>query len=254
MNGVLSQNRVMGMQHRRYVVFLVAFNYGLPFMLGLWIGGTLWTGVCLVWTAVLATVIIQNITWTVNSVTHLWGLRAARSSARNNYLWMLPMGEGNHHADHHDAPTDYRNGFGVLGWALDPTRYLLLALRAVRLIGPLQQTPKSVEMKILAERRMLRMEGRFAKHFCIDRWHPFEQKLVELKQRLLEHARRVDALKREQSRILAARSKMTERQLKTRLAALKLKVGHAKNELQYAYRNFSLELKSARYALRLGSA
>ena len=41
---------------------------------------------------------------------------------------------------------------------------------------------------------------------------------------------------------------MTERQLKTRLAALKLRL--VKEErTQYAYRNFSLELKSARYAL-----
>ena len=252
--GVLAQNRVMGLQHKLYVVFLIALNYGLPFVLGFWLGGTPWTAICLMWTAVLATVIIQNITWTVNSVTHLWGLRAARSSARNNYVWLMPMGEGNHHADHHDAPTDYRNGFGFFGWVLDPTRYLLLALRAVRLIGPLQRTPKSVEMKILAERRMQRMEGRFARRFSMDRWRPFEEKLVQLKQRLLEQARRLDALKREHARVLAARSKMTELQLKTKLTALKLKVGHAKNELQYAYKNFSLELKSARYALRLESA
>ena len=251
---IRAQHKVMGLQHRYYVGFLIALIYALPFGIGVWVGGSVWAGLCLVWTSVLATVVIQNVTWTVNSFTHLWGLRAARSSARNNYVWMLPMGEGNHHADHHDAPTDYRNGFGWLGWILDPTRYLLLALRALRLIGPLQRTPKSVELKIIAERRMQRMAGRFARRLPMERWQPFEAKLLQLKTALLEQARRVDALKREHARLISARSKMTQAQLQTQLNAVKLKAGHAKNELQYAYRNFMLELKSARYALKLKTA
>ncbi|MGB0645842.1 MAG: hypothetical protein ACPGQS_01645 [Bradymonadia bacterium] len=248
---VLNQHRVIELQHRWYLFFLIIMIYAVPFLIGLLIGSTLWSGICLVWMSVLATVIIQNITWTVNSFTHLFGLRAARSSARNNYLWLLPMGEGNHHADHHDAPTDYRNGFGFLGWCLDPTRYVLLALRLVGLIGPLQKTPKSVELRVLAERKMRRMKARYERHSILERWQPYEAKLSQLKQSILERAKHLDAIKHERTRLLAHRSRLTRAQLREQLDTLRVKLAHAKNELQFAYQSFRVELKGARRALAL---
>ena len=151
---VLKQHSVMRWQHNYYVVFLILFTKLSPFLLGYWLGGGLWAGLCLLWTSLLAIVISQNVTWSVNSVTHMWGVSAARSSAKNNYFWLLPLGEGNHHADHHDAPTDYRNGFGFLGWLLDPTRYVLLSLRLLRLVGPLQRTSRVTELKMIMDRKV----------------------------------------------------------------------------------------------------
>jgi stearoyl-CoA desaturase (Delta-9 desaturase) len=248
---VLSQHSAMELQHRWYLFFLIVLNYAMPFVVGMLLGGSPWAGLCLMWMSVLATVIIQNITWTVNSFTHLFGIRAARSSARNNYFWLMPLGEGNHHADHHDAPTDYRNGFGFLGWCLDPTRYVLIALRGLRLIGPLQRTPKSIELRVLAERKMLRMKARYERRCTLERWQPYEAKLAQLKQSILERAKRLDALKVEKSRLLTQRSKLTQAQLKEKLAGLKLRLGHARNELEFSYQTFRLELKGARRALAL---
>ena len=93
--------------------------------------------------------LVQHNTWTVNSVTHMWGwTKGLKSSAVNNYIWLGPLGEGNHHADHHDFPRDYRNGFGWSGWLLDPTRYGILLLRAFGLVRGLHRATTAEEDQI----------------------------------------------------------------------------------------------------------
>ena len=72
-----------------------------------------------------------------------------RQTLVNNYIWLGPMGEGNHHADHHDFPRDYRNGFGWLGWVLDPTRYAILALRGLGLVSGLNHANRRDEAALL---------------------------------------------------------------------------------------------------------
>lgn len=105
--------------------------------------------------SMLGTVAVQHNTWTVNSVTHLWGFTpGVKSSATNNYVWLGPLGEGNHHGDHHDFPRDYRNGFGLSGWLLDPTRYGILALNALGLVRGLNSASKHEEAEIIAQRKL----------------------------------------------------------------------------------------------------
>ena len=105
--------------------------------------------------SMLGTVAVQHNTWTVNSVTHLWGFTpGVKSSATNNYVWMGPLGEGNHHGDHHDFPRDYRNGFGLSGWLLDPTRYGILALNLLGLVRGLNSASKHEEAEIIAQRKL----------------------------------------------------------------------------------------------------
>src|SRR5205085_11539042 len=59
----------------------------------------------LVWGVCVRTVVVWHITWSVNSVTHVWGYRsfATRDDSRNNWLvGLLSNGEGwhnNHHAE-----------------------------------------------------------------------------------------------------------------------------------------------------------
>jgi len=77
-----------------------------------------------------------------------------KSSASNNYVWLGPLGEGNHHGDHHDFPRDYRNGFGISGWLLDPTRYTILALRALGLVKGLNRASKHEEAEIVGQRKL----------------------------------------------------------------------------------------------------
>ena len=62
-----------------------------------------------VWGAVLRTVVVWHITWSVNSATHVWGYRNYNTPdvSRNNMLIaLLTCGEGwhnNHHADSRSA-------------------------------------------------------------------------------------------------------------------------------------------------------
>jgi len=249
---VLKQNGVMRLQHRYYVVFLLVMNFLTPLALGALVGGSLWAGLCLMWTAVLACVVVQNVTWSVNSFTHMWGAPAAKSSAKNNYVWLLPLGEGNHHADHHDAPTDYRNGFGLLGWLSDPTRYVLLSLRALRLVGPLQRATRATELRVLAERRLATLAALAQRSPAAAReaLGGYEERLMSLKARALEHAQRAEQLQRERVRLLSRRASMSRAQLKEQLFVLKVEWRRARSELRHAWEMFLIEALLAGRALR----
>ena len=86
----------------------------------------------LVWGAVLRTVVVWHITWSVNSVTHVWGYRNYNTPdvSRNNALIaFLSSGEGwhnNHHADSRSA----RHGHEW--WEIDLT---WLAIRLLMVLG-----------------------------------------------------------------------------------------------------------------------
>ena len=85
-----------------------------------------------VWGAALRTVIVWHITWSVNSVTHIWGYRnyATPDLSRNNsFIALLSAGEGwhnNHHADSRSARHGHK------WWEFDLT---WLAIRLLMLLG-----------------------------------------------------------------------------------------------------------------------
>ncbi len=140
-------------QDKWYGLLTTFWLFFFPMGLGFWLGG--WTGLfALTAGSMIGSVAVQHNTWTVNSVTHMWGwTNGLRSSAVNNYIWLGPLGEGNHHADHHDFPRDYRNGFGWSGWALDPTRYCILLLRGLGLVKGLNRATPEEEAEIHAARK-----------------------------------------------------------------------------------------------------
>ena len=62
----------------------------------------------LVWGAALRTVVVWHLTWSVNSVSHLWGYRNYETpdQSRNNIFVSLIVGgewHNNHHADSRSA-------------------------------------------------------------------------------------------------------------------------------------------------------
>jgi fatty-acid desaturase len=87
----------------------------------------------LVWGALVRTVLVWHVTWSVNSVTHLWGYRnyETKDSSRNNLIvGFLTNGEGwhnNHHADPRSAKHGHR------WWELDVTWLTIRLLMAVGL-------------------------------------------------------------------------------------------------------------------------
>lgn len=87
----------------------------------------------LVWGVYVRTVLVWHITWSVNSLTHLFGYRtyATGEDSRNNwFVGLLAMGEGWHNNHHHDpasASVQHR------WWEFDGTYYLILLLERLGL-------------------------------------------------------------------------------------------------------------------------
>lgn len=92
------------------------------------VGGWSW----LLWGAVLPVTIGFHVTWTVNSITHLWGGRrfATADDSRNN-LWiaLITGGEGWHN-NHHANPPSARHG---LAWYEVDVNYY--GIRVLGLLG-----------------------------------------------------------------------------------------------------------------------
>jgi stearoyl-CoA desaturase (delta-9 desaturase) len=85
-----------------------------------------------VWGAAVRTVAVWHLTWSVNSVTHLWGYRnyATPDNSRNNILiGLLANGEGWHN-NHHADPRSARHGHS---WREPDVAWL--TIRALTTVG-----------------------------------------------------------------------------------------------------------------------
>ena len=114
--------------------FLVGFAIGWP------TGGTAMAGVqcglsLVVWGVFVRTVLTWHITWSINSVTHVWGYQNYETgdSSRNNILVGLwSNGEGwhnNHHADQRAA------AHGHQWWELDVTWITIRLLEKLGIVN-----------------------------------------------------------------------------------------------------------------------
>jgi stearoyl-CoA desaturase (delta-9 desaturase) len=114
----------------RHFAFWLAMGIILPGVLaGLvtmsWMGfvlGMLWGGF-------VRMAVVHHITWSVNSVCHLWGWRPFEShdESRNNpIVGLLAMGEGWHN-NHHAFPSSARHG--LRWWELDPSWLLIKTMQ-----------------------------------------------------------------------------------------------------------------------------
>ncbi|MDB2643337.1 hypothetical protein N9Y37_02700 [Luminiphilus sp.] len=184
-------------QDKHYLPLLILANFALPIALGIALAGWL-GGFCLLVASSAGYVLAHHNTWTVNSVTHLWGFKKGLiSSAKNNYIWLGPLGEGNHHADHHDHPRDFRNGFGWSGWLLDPTRYLILSLNALGLVNGLNRASRWQEARIITRRKVRDTRARSQSAV----WQRWEDKLALLGEEWLAAAQTWDHFKLEKNKL-----------------------------------------------------
>jgi stearoyl-CoA desaturase (delta-9 desaturase) len=93
-----------------------------------------WTGALLgfIWGGLVRVFLVHHVTWSINSVCHLWGTRPFRShdESRNNPIFgVLGLGEGWHN-NHHAFPTSARHG--LRWWEFDAS-YLII--RGLELLG-----------------------------------------------------------------------------------------------------------------------
>ena len=233
-------------QDRLYVPLMIGLNHLMPLAVGYYLAG--WQGaLCLQMAAIGGFILAQHNTWTVNSVTHLWGFtNGIYSSAKNNFIWMGPLGEGNHHGDHHDFGRDYRNGFGWSGWLLDPTRYVILLLNGLGLVKHLRRASKEQEANIVARRQLRKAQAGVQQRL----WQSWEVKLEGLRGEWLEAAKRWETFKAEQLK-LQSRS-LPQLELEARMAKLKADMRAAKQQMRARKEAFFAalyEMRAANYAI-----
>jgi stearoyl-CoA desaturase (delta-9 desaturase) len=93
--------------------------------------------------------LVHHVTWSINSVCHIWGHQPFRSrdESRNNLLFgLVGLGEGWHN-NHHAFPTSARHG--LKWWQLDLTYLVIRALSAMKLAWKLHlPTPEAIAVRL----------------------------------------------------------------------------------------------------------
>ncbi|MBP6515286.1 MAG: acyl-CoA desaturase [Steroidobacteraceae bacterium] len=98
-------------------------------------------GQMLVWGFFVSTIAVYHGTYTINSLSHVFGSKRyeTRDESRNNpWLALLTLGEGWHN-NHHYYPQAARQGF--YWWEIDITYYFLRGLAALGIIWDLKPVP-----------------------------------------------------------------------------------------------------------------
>jgi stearoyl-CoA desaturase (delta-9 desaturase) len=128
----LRQSRLLRVVSALFFVW-VALGLAIPAVLGgvltqTWMG--VWTG--LLWGGLVRIFAVHHVTWSINSVCHLWGRRPYRTEdeSRDNVVFgVLGLGEGWHHS-HHTFPTSARHG--LRWWQIDVSYWVI---RGLALLG-----------------------------------------------------------------------------------------------------------------------
>jgi stearoyl-CoA desaturase (Delta-9 desaturase) len=98
----------------------------------------------LVWGFFISTVMLWHSSFTINSLSHVFGRRRYETTdtSRNNMLLaLLTMGEGWHN-NHHHYMASARQGF--FWWEVDLTYYGLKVLSWFRIVWDLRQPPRAI--------------------------------------------------------------------------------------------------------------
>jgi len=106
----------------------VALGLLIPTAIG-WAESGTWTGALLglIWGGLVRIFFVHHVTWSVNSVCHLWGSQPYSSGdqSRNNFVFgVLALGEGWHN-NHHAFPTSAKHG--LAWWQIDVS-YIVIRL------------------------------------------------------------------------------------------------------------------------------
>ena len=97
-----------------------------------------------VWGFCISTVMVWHVTFSINSLTHMFGRRRypTKDDSRNSWiLAFLTFGEGWHN-NHHYYKASTRQGF--FWWEIDFTYYVLRALAAVGVVWDLKEPSEEV--------------------------------------------------------------------------------------------------------------
>ena len=108
----------------RLTVVFVALSLIVPFLVGGWSG--------LLWAGFVRIGLTHHVTWSVNSVCHMFGSRPFNTKDRSTNHWLvglLGFGEGGHNT-HHASPRSARHG--LYWWHFDLSWAVICALEKLR--------------------------------------------------------------------------------------------------------------------------
>jgi stearoyl-CoA desaturase (Delta-9 desaturase) len=120
----------------RTFVLWVVLSLAIPFAIGGW-SGLLWGGLVRIF-------LTHHVTWSVNSVCHMFGKREFETNDRSHNEWivgLLGFGEGWHN-NHHAFP---RSAFhGLHWWQFDLSGYVIWALERLGLAKEVYRIPAAL--------------------------------------------------------------------------------------------------------------
>lgn len=144
-------------------VILAGFMYGLGWMLNYYFPGLGTSGVqMLMYGFVISTVILYHGTFTINSLSHVFGkvrFDTGDDSKNNWFLALVTLGEGWHN-NHHRFPSSERQGF--YWWELDISHIILRMLSWFNIVWDLRIPPERVFAE--SEKRLKRPSDMYSEY------------------------------------------------------------------------------------------
>jgi stearoyl-CoA desaturase (delta-9 desaturase) len=142
----------------RLFPWFVVLTFALPALIGFALTGTaMGAFTALLWGGAVRVLTLHHVTWSTNSICHVFGTRPFDSGDKSTNNWplaILSMGESWHN-NHHAFPSSAVHG--LRWWQVDLTAMVIRGMQAVRLVRNVR-TPslRAIERKRVASRRAAR--------------------------------------------------------------------------------------------------
>jgi stearoyl-CoA desaturase (Delta-9 desaturase) len=129
--------------HRLYLV-CHALGLGVPALIGGLYAGLPGAVEGLLWGGFVRIFVNHHVTWSINSLCHLWGSspNATKDQSRNLWPLALPSLGGAWHNNHHACPASAINTFRW--WQLDPGAWIIRGAEALGLVWDVKVPPRRV--------------------------------------------------------------------------------------------------------------
>ena len=100
----------------------------IPTAIGFAVDGWAGAAMAFFWVTVVRVALVHHMTWSINSVCHVWGKQPFRTRDESrNVAWLsLASGGESWHNYHHADPSSARHG--VLPWQIDTSAYVIRAM------------------------------------------------------------------------------------------------------------------------------
>ena len=151
----LKKDPVCVWQHKYYLPSSIAFNLGIPALLGWWTGN-FWG--MMLFAGLVRVVLVHHFTFFINSLAHIMGSQpwSEANTSRDNWLISLfTFGEG-YHNYHHAFAGDYRNG--PKAYNFDPSKWLIWILAKLGLAYDLRRIADDVVLRRQFDESLMQLD------------------------------------------------------------------------------------------------